>query len=458
MSQSLDTIRPVNWAPLKPGEDFRIIQLAARSSGEPLTATLKCASFEAMFNKYLAISYRWGDGSLNETITCNGHTVRISTNLYSALWRIRQPTQAINLWCDALCIKQGADDASIRERDQQVPRMGRIYGSAVRVIIDLGDDDGTLSKVAEGINAIVRTPQNLRKRVQFEADPAEYLGLPPFTDPMWDALETFLSRPWFRRLWCVQEAVLARDIRVMFGPHFMTLEQLVSTASVYALVSSKAIRTLQVRTWSISKYNAPGLATMSLLATWHMRQARINRAENYAASLCQLMMSTMSQDTTDRRDRVYALYGMLGPQGSADLPVNYAESTAELGVRLSEFFARSRNGIWMLVHSCGVNSAQPSWTVDLNLLGARQIYDALYVQTKPDGTNSLYSAGGGTRTADIKLHALPGCLEVYGVIADVVEHTPAMYTLPADALLGESEQRMTPAVMLKYITWLASIV
>lgn len=62
--------------------------------------------------------------------------------------------------------------------------MGHNYGSAYRVIVDLGDEDGTLGQAVEGINAIVRTPQDLRKRRCFRAQPAEHLGLSPFSDPM----------------------------------------------------------------------------------------------------------------------------------------------------------------------------------------------------------------------------------------------------------------------------------
>src|ERR1700733_13307655 len=171
-------------------------------------------------------------------------------------------------------------------------------------------------------------------------------------------------------------------------------------------------------------------ATECLLATWQRRQARLALAANHAVSLCQLMISTMSQHTTDRRDRIYALYGMLGPQFAEDLPVSYTESTGELGCRLSEYFLRSGNGVWMLVYCCGINPNQPSWTIDLNSLGARHKNDPLWYHTQHDGTNVLYTAGGQSpRAADIRLHSSPGCLTVQGVIADVVEHTPASIAL-----------------------------
>lgn len=460
MSVSLNSFKPVNWDPLKPHEEFRLITLAGRSTGEQLTATLKNVSFETASNKYLAISYAWGGQSLTETITCNGYTVLITKNLHSALWRLRQPAQPLNIWCDALCIKQGTDYASLSERSQQIPLMGRIFGSAIRVIIDLGDDDGTLSRAVQGINAILRTPQDLRSRCHFEANPEEYLKLPPFTDPMWSVLETFLSRPWFQRIWCVQETVLARDVRVLFGPHAMTIEQLVVVASIYLIVCSTAARIHQTRTWDISKYSAPIFATECLLATWQRRKARLALAANHAVSLCQLMISTMSQHTTDRRDRIYALYGMLGQQFAEDLPVSYTESTAELGCRLSEYFLRSRNGVWMLVHCCGINLNQPSWTIDLKSLGARHKTDPLWFYTQPDGTNALYTAGGQSpRAADIRLHSSPGCLTVLGVIADVVEHMPASVALPFRSLfdLG-GHQRMTPTLISKYIKWFTATV
>ncbi|KAJ9602336.1 hypothetical protein H2200_013191 [Cladophialophora chaetospira] len=460
MSVKLDSFETLNWKPLESHEEFRLIELAGCSTGEQLTATLENVTFEAASNEYLALSYTWGGQPLTETIICNGCTVFITKNLHSALWRIHQPENPVHIWCDALCIKQGTDDVSLSERNQQIRLMGKIFSSAIEVVIDLGDDDGTLNQAVEGMNAILRTPQDLRGRLLFEAKPEECLKLPPFTDPMWTALEALLSRPWFFRIWCVEEFVLAREVRVMLGPHTVTIEQLVSVASVYLIVCSKAAREYQTRTWDISKFRTPMLATECLLATWQRRTARHALAADATntESLCQLMISTMAQHTTDPRDRVYALYGMLGPQFADKLPVDHTETTAELGCRLSEYFLRHGNGIWMLVYCCGINVNRPSWTIDLTSLGVRHKMSPLWYETQPDGTNALYSAGGHPTTANMYLRSSSDSLEVKGVIADVVEHTPPAIALPIDPIfdLG-GHQRMTPSLIPEYIKWFTAI-
>lgn len=43
------------------------------------------------------------------------------------------------------------------------------------------------------------------------------LGLPPSYDQSWNALTKFISRPWFSRVWIIQEALAARKLEIMCG-------------------------------------------------------------------------------------------------------------------------------------------------------------------------------------------------------------------------------------------------
>lgn len=298
-----DDHTPINWPPLGTPDSFRLINLAPGQGNDPLSCPLSEVTFDGVEGRYLALSYAWGSPALTHAITCNDRTVRITQNLHSALRRIRHLSLYLHIWCDALCIKQGKDPASLLERSKQIPLMYRIFSCAIRVIIDLGDEDGTLTQAVTGINSILSTSQELRGRCHLHPKPLEYLGLPEFKDLMWLALARLLSRPWFMRIWCVQEAVLARDIRVVCGGNAVTFEQLVAVASVYVIVSQSAARVHQTATWDLMEFNRPRLATECLLGTWQKRKLRTTPADFQAVSLCDLMISTMNLHSSDRRDR-----------------------------------------------------------------------------------------------------------------------------------------------------------
>ena len=84
--------------------------------------------------KYEALSYVWGDAMVTTTLSLNGQTYQVTTNLEAALRALRLQDKDRLIWIDAICINQ----TSIQERNQEVPRMGQIYRRARHVIIWMG--------------------------------------------------------------------------------------------------------------------------------------------------------------------------------------------------------------------------------------------------------------------------------------------------------------------------------
>ena len=99
---------------------------------------------------YTALSYSWGmqndgDASLCCNIFIDGVRKPVTRNLFDGLMRLRDPSQDLGVWIDAVCIDQN----NMVERSSQVAMISRIYASAQHVTIWLGngtkeDDDGTL--------------------------------------------------------------------------------------------------------------------------------------------------------------------------------------------------------------------------------------------------------------------------------------------------------------------------
>ena len=54
---------------------------------------------------YTALSYVWGDASVNEDIILNGVSFAVTSNLASALKQIRESFGEVLLWADAICTR-----------------------------------------------------------------------------------------------------------------------------------------------------------------------------------------------------------------------------------------------------------------------------------------------------------------------------------------------------------------
>lgn len=86
---------------------------------------------------YEALSYVWGDSSITRTILLEGREFQVTTNLYSALRRLRYPDYTRIIWIDAICINQ----SNLEERSQQVLLMKNIYEGAEEVLMWMGDSE-----------------------------------------------------------------------------------------------------------------------------------------------------------------------------------------------------------------------------------------------------------------------------------------------------------------------------
>ena len=193
---------------------------------------IKCWLFDSYPDEekgvsYKALSYTWGttaDGWASQTraIDVSGHRFMVTENLYSALLEIRSAYEDVRLWVDSICINQNDK----QEKGHQVKQMGDIYEGAEEVLIWLGPkSDGTTS-LLELITWIESEAKNARA-LGTEEDWASLCGRlmeRRFRDPNVDALPTqhkalqrLLERPWFSRVWILQEVAKARKATIMCG-------------------------------------------------------------------------------------------------------------------------------------------------------------------------------------------------------------------------------------------------
>src|SRR3569833_3981206 len=174
--------------------------------------------------EYTCLSYTWGGREPRHTIQVDGHDFDVRADLFTALRRLRLPDRPRRLWIDAICINQ--DD--IPERDSQVAMMRHIFHNATDVIAWIGEDNGSQDQRAvDFVRALSTRAQGLITQKKgsskmIDAETAAWIGsITPwaFVGSVWMDFISLIERPWFSRIWIVQEIVMARNTTVWCGRH-----------------------------------------------------------------------------------------------------------------------------------------------------------------------------------------------------------------------------------------------
>jgi hypothetical protein len=116
------------------------------------------------------------------------------------------------------------NQTDIKEKSEQIPRMGKIYGSAEQVLAWLGPngngEDAMIREVFEKANeldCLYQQPEiGLAALPAFSSYLAEGDGTTNFKT-FCETIVSVIQRPWFSRVWVVQEAVLARDPAILLA-------------------------------------------------------------------------------------------------------------------------------------------------------------------------------------------------------------------------------------------------
>ncbi|OAG34340.1 hypothetical protein AYO21_11492 [Fonsecaea monophora] len=215
-----------SFAPLDDGH-IRILDiLPAVDVGAEIRCELHHREFEP--GTYHALSYVWGGPIPHKSVYIDDKPVEVTPNLFMGLRRIRHPTDKISLWVDALCIDQKND----QEKMSQVKRMTEIYANAMTVFMWLGEEDDDSDLAMELLQCLEKMVAGAvawtsgGHQVAFFEPGApigkskmEYINLDLWGflttlrirdfDRHWKALGPLFERPYWFRVWIIQEIVAA---------------------------------------------------------------------------------------------------------------------------------------------------------------------------------------------------------------------------------------------------------
>ncbi|KAF5008669.1 hypothetical protein FDECE_5081 [Fusarium decemcellulare] len=274
---------------------------------------------------YEALSYCWGDPKQAFEITCNHESFHVTENLFVALKHLRTQDVERVLWIDAICINQ--EDP--KERSAQVLLMGKIYSAAEQAVVWLGPDP-----MSDGVNRmfdlIGRFPKiekfhiNRQWKTLFDtmtpgADIYDYQdeGLqddsttkpPTLSVDDLDGLKATVRRPWWTRIWTIQELVLPPTAVVMCG-------DLTAPWRGFTIAFTMTLgRVFEQRNDDFGADSSIPLPPTEIITSMVHARLFLNQPNTLKANplfreLTNLLITYRWSAATDPKDKVYGLLGM----------------------------------------------------------------------------------------------------------------------------------------------------
>ncbi|KAI0534298.1 HET-domain-containing protein [Xylaria digitata] len=222
---------------------------------------------------YKALSYAWGNPNTNRVILVDDVGIRIPENLFNALITLRPSKFPILMWIDYLCINQRNDT----EKAWQVALMGDIYRRADQVLAWLGCGDSESQRALEYLDEFgaeaylcgfyhdLHIGDTIWRKlaILYSTHPAPFIfdsiitrlnrvGMyVPIFMKLWNLfhkingwigegncfpireMKKLLERPWFGRVWVLQEIALSQEAIFICGDLKINRKRLAAAMNAY---------------------------------------------------------------------------------------------------------------------------------------------------------------------------------------------------------------------------------
>jgi hypothetical protein len=328
-----------------------------RVSGELISCSINSAP------PYHAISYTWEHGpNIQRTFIIDGMEFQVRQNVYDILQRCSSYFGPQLIWVDSICINQ----KSKSDKTLQVKLMQEIYSKAAHVLVCLGNGsaylaiglifeldtvrqslgDAFLTQHVAGFLTRRKTDLYLRARMK--------------------ALHDLLQHPWFRRVWVVQEVVVAKKVTICYGQQCIPWPEFYEKWGFLSgpIVSMFSVMNTETDTFSVSQ-SYLGVLSLPLIAAYRMEYTLFG-----PQSMSHLLRVFGEREATQSVDKVFALVGM-AKRYAPDVKglVDYEHKTTdEVLLDLANFMLDHNEAMSVLdstgIGAHGYNPNLPSWVVD----------------------------------------------------------------------------------------------
>ena len=266
---------------------------------------------------YAAISYAWGDPMGHSPVLVHpDQCLTVTHSLFEALCSFRGD-EPLDFWADQLCINQ----YDLTERSRQVQIMGKIFGQAVEVFVWLGrredDSDSALTLIRKLDNCGISRFESFEYLNSQDSHSVKSTLQPQgisFEDDehAWNAIMKLSLRPWFSRLWTLQEVVVARDPWFLCGGFSCNLN---------GMLRAFYLTQLQGQECTI------GMTNVELL--WICRSRFYSDSGLHLSELLR-KVSNGGYECTKPHDRVYALLALQERRNLCNIEIDYEKTIQEI--------------------------------------------------------------------------------------------------------------------------------
>ena len=333
---------------------FRLLELHFKSDAigtdEPMIhATMR--TYDSRHKpEYDALSYTWGTQVMSSNIRLNGHLFPVTPNLLAALEQLlldQCNDEAGNkkfYWIDAICINQGDN----LEKSRHVLRMREIYANAQNVHMWIGKSSPLSSMAFDTLK-------------RFAAPDGTQDGSMTFRDILdtvrerKNAIQNLLERPYFVRVWIIQEVVVANNATVMCGSFSISYDDL--------YIAVQRMTASQFYPFSSATSN------VSYLGEWRATFLAVDAPDREENLGLRLFMDSRDRSATDLRDKIYSLRGIANDALAAGIIVDYDNSIERVYTDHAKHLLKVRHDLTILSavilrHRKTSTLLLPSWVPD----------------------------------------------------------------------------------------------
>lgn len=418
--------------------DLSEIRLVTLAPG-PFEADIECQLHHELLSSkpiYEALSYTWGDLDNVTEILLGQRRFKVTTNLEIALRYLRHEKEARTLWVDAICINQ----ADLEERSQQVLLMREIYSVAATVLAWTGeasdDSDGAMAVVEQISKHFTETSADM-PLVGWGPEELRQIGL-NLTTKNWSVLSKFLQRPYWSRIWVVQEIscgkLFSEHVLVGCGSRWVPKCHFDNVCMLLLLLGRSSYRYIcedgsfqePIQTIMANR-KSPGL--QMFLA--HLGSDSDD--DNEAKTLSALLHVTKGFQATDTRDNIYALLGLCKKDHMAFI-TDYTKPTDKVFKELVRFLINTDRNLESLIgNPISTSSLKPSWIPAPHVrLESGHVWS----------NEGRYFQAAGDRKSDVEVDDDDGLLFARGIIVGAIRDVVGPFVLP-QGLLHLTSQPLT---------------
>ncbi|KAG4430639.1 hypothetical protein IFR05_013872 [Cadophora sp. M221] len=300
------------------------------------------------------MSYCWGDPTANRVILLNGKRHKVPESVHDLLNSLLSKSIGW-IWIDAICINQNDND----EKSWQIGAMGRIYSNARR----------------------------------------------------WIAVAQLFQRPWFYRMWTIQEAVLSTDkllfhcgkLEILFSDIWDVFYQL-QVAGIMGLLLPEVQDPFDAR---IAPKAFPQIRLIVALRYYITDHS----TDDDFFGLEEAILYCSGALATNPRDHIYGVYGIVADATDEELKANYGAPVEDIYVKTTRYLISRNKSLRLLSDSDIYPSSRldvPSWVPNYNT-----------PRESPRLGFGFYTASG-TRPPETRWDTTTNRLTTSGIILDDV--------------------------------------